>query len=254
MTQTAATEQELASHAAWQQQRQQRITSATGPLSLVETRWFEPGTTAEQAEQLVAQASAAESDNVVVTPMRRQRLNGDGEEFGLRRWQADAPAISEFLGMAQFDYNPEWVVEAVFTPATDGRTVAFEHIQEVGATRELTVPGDVTFTVNGETVTVTGFRASDTELIIPFSDRTTGASTALGSYAPGRFLAVNIANPEETGQLKVTLNFNYAYVPPCGFSAHFNCPMPPAQNRLPWEVTAGERAPQYTEGFDVHHI
>lgn len=251
-----ATAAQLAAHTAWQETRHTKITGPTGPLSLVETRWFMPGTTEAQAAELVQNEAAQSPATVTVTPMRRARLNGDGEEFGLRRWQADAPAISAFLGMAVFDYDPQWQLEATFTPATDGRTVAFEHIQEVGATRELTVPGDVTLTHNGQTLTLTGFRSAATELIIPFSDQTTGSAAANGSYAPGRFLLVDIAGADQHSQtpLKVVLDFNYAFVPPCGFSAQFNCPMPPAQNRLPWEITAGEQRPQYVDGFDVHKL
>lgn len=50
----------------------------------------------------------------------------------------------------------------------------------------------------------------------------------------------------------VTLDFNRAFVPPCGFSAQYNCPLPPAQNRFAEPVIAGEKQVRFTGGFDIY--
>ncbi|UFS57954.1 DUF1684 domain-containing protein [Subtercola endophyticus] len=50
----------------------------------------------------------------------------------------------------------------------------------------------------------------------------------------------------------VTLDFNRAYLPPCAFSYHFNCPMPPAQNRLTVPITAGEKNVLARDGSLLH--
>jgi uncharacterized protein len=42
----------------------------------------------------------------------------------------------------------------------------------------------------------------------------------------------------------VELDFNRAFLPPCAFGAGYLCPIPPAQNRLPFAVDAGERFPR----------
>ena len=68
--------------------------------------------------------------------------------------------------------------------------------------------------------------------MIVFSDATSGPV----SYSVGRFLMV-APNPDGT----ITLDFNRAYLPPCAFSYNFNCPMPPAENRFPFAVEAGEK-------------
>jgi uncharacterized protein (DUF1684 family) len=68
--------------------------------------------------------------------------------------------------------------------------------------------------------------------MIVFSDATSGQS----SYSVGRFLMV-APNPDGS----ITLDFNRAYLPPCAFSYNFNCPMPPAENRFPFAVLAGEK-------------
>jgi uncharacterized protein len=41
---------------------------------------------------------------------------------------------------------------------------------------------------------------------------------------------------------KVVLDFNKAYSPPCAFTPYATCPLPPRQNRLPVRVEAGELA------------
>ncbi len=46
------------------------------------------------------------------------------------------------------------------------------------------------------------------------------------------------ADPPAGG--KIVLDFNRAYSPPCAFTPHATCPLPPANNRLPVAVEAGE--------------
>jgi uncharacterized protein (DUF1684 family) len=43
------------------------------------------------------------------------------------------------------------------------------------------------------------------------------------------------------------LDFNKAYNPPCAFTAFSTCPMPPPENRLDFEVRAGEKKPRKVE-------
>ena len=38
----------------------------------------------------------------------------------------------------------------------------------------------------------------------------------------------------------VVVDFNLAYNPPCVFSPYATCPLPPAENRLPLRIEAGE--------------
>ena len=57
------------------------------------------------------------------------------------------------------------------------------------------------------------------------------------TYGAGRFLWVDA--PDAYG--RTVVDFNRAYNPPCAFSAFATCPLPPAQNRLPLEIRAGEK-------------
>jgi uncharacterized protein (DUF1684 family) len=56
------------------------------------------------------------------------------------------------------------------------------------------------------------------------------------TYGAGRFLYTEAARDG-----RVILDFNKAYNPPCAFTPYATCPLPPPQNRLPIRVEAGEK-------------
>jgi uncharacterized protein (DUF1684 family) len=69
-----------------------------------------------------------------------------------------------------------------------------------------------------------------------FADATSGDTT----YPAGR--ALDIPAPAEDGT--VTLDFNRAVNLPCAFGDFFPiCPTPPAKNRYPFRIEAGEKTP-----------
>jgi hypothetical protein len=68
-----------------------------------------------------------------------------------------------------------------------------------------------------------------------FRDRTSGRET----YQLGRYLDVD---PLEEGRYIV--DFNRAYNPACAYSPHYNCPVPPSENRLRVAIRAGEMTPR----------
>jgi uncharacterized protein (DUF1684 family) len=70
-----------------------------------------------------------------------------------------------------------------------------------------------------------------------FTDSTTGKE----SYKVGRYLD---AEPRPDGLY--VLDFNRAYNPACAYSDHYNCPIPPRENRLSVAVHAGEMDPHAT--------
>ena len=47
-----------------------------------------------------------------------------------------------------------------------------------------------------------------------------------------------------TGDAALVLDFNFAYNPACAFSPHYNCPVPPPENRLVVAIRAGEMTPE----------
>jgi uncharacterized protein (DUF1684 family) len=223
---------------AWRASRLASVVAPTGNLALIETRWAEAGET-ESPEQ----ALAGRPGSVTAATLRRGNINTGEVERGIRLWDANAPAIRHFDTIEVYPFNPGWVIEATFTPAPEPRPVPFEHIRDNGGTRDLAVPGDITFTLEGVDYALSAFD-DDGTLLLVFGDRTNGT----GSYGAGRFLIVR----REHGGDRVVLDFNRAFVPPCGFSAHYNCPMPPRQNRFHVAIEAGERFPVFRDGFDAH--
>ena len=228
-------------HARWQASRHAAVTSATGNLALVETRW-----TGEPADLAAARDAAPAS--VEVTPVRRADIANGGTEHGLRVWDAASPAIRAFERIDTYEHDPSWVVSGRFVPVAEDRTVPFEHIRDNGGTRDLVVPGDILVTVSGREYTLAAFDDGG-KLLLVFADETNGTET----YGAGRFLHVRReagATPGEPGP--VVLDFNRAFVPPCGFSAQYNCPLPPAANRFPLPIRAGEKRVVFRDGFDIY--
>ncbi|MGW1464280.1 DUF1684 domain-containing protein [Streptomyces sp. NPDC002308] len=224
---------------AWRAERHRALTSPMGNLALVETRWAPTGETPD-AETARAQAP----DTVTVTEVRRTDLVSGEPERGLRFWDADAPAIRAFDRVDTFAYDPALVLEATYTPVPGARRVAFEHIRDNGGSRDLVVPGDIALTFDGRDYTLSAFD-DDGTLLLVFGDPTNGDST----YGAGRFLFVRRTEDES----RVVLDFNQAFVPPCGFSDQYNCPMPPRQNRFHLPIEAGEKLPVFRDGSDAQH-
>ncbi|MFS8204268.1 DUF1684 domain-containing protein [Streptomyces sp. CWNU-52B] len=224
---------------AWRAERHRSLTSATGNLALVETRWLPAG-----EEPDAEAARAGQPDSVTVTTLQRADRVTGAPEHGLRFWDADSPAIRHFERVDAFPYDPAWVLEASYAPVAGARRVPFEHLRDNGGTRELVVPGDITLTLEGHTYTLSAFD-DDGTLLLVFGDPTNGDTT----YGAGRFLFVRRTEDDR----RVVLDFNRAFVPPCGFSDQYNCPMPPRQNRFHPAVAAGEKLPLFRDGFPAQH-
>lgn len=214
---------------AWRASRLASVTAPTGNLALIETRWLAPGD-----ETTLEDALAGQPETVIATELTRRNLETGEPERGIRLWDAQSPAIRDFETIDVFPFDPSWVVEATFTPVADDRTIPFEHIRDNGLTRELVVPGDITFERDGVDYTLSAFD-DDGTLLLVFGDPTNGDEGPEGTYASGRFLFVTREGD------RAVLDFNRAFVPPCGFSDQYNCPLPPRNNRFAVPVTAGEK-------------
>jgi uncharacterized protein (DUF1684 family) len=96
-------------------------------------------------------------------------------------------------------------------------------------------PGTVQFERDGRTFRIAALPgdADERSLWLIFADATNGRET----YGGGRFLFTEPVADDGS----VFVDFNLAYNPPCVFSAYATCPLPPAENRLPIRIEAGER-------------
>jgi uncharacterized protein len=219
----------------WREARRRMLTAPGGPLTLVMTEWLPDGAVPDlDAVRATVPATAT------VTELGRLDADTGAPEHGYRVWDADAPAVHAFAGIATFPYDPAWVLPATFTPVDADRTIPYEHLRDaVGTTRGLPVPGDIAVTIGGESYTLAGFADGDA-LIVVFADATNRSEDPeLRTYPTGRFVRVRL---DGDGPQDIELDLNRAYIPPCGFSDWFNCPLPPASNRIRVPVTAGERS------------
>jgi len=145
------------------------------------------------------------------------------------------PLRLNFAGVPVYRPSPRWV--------TAGRYVAFDQPRDttVGSVVEqllhvYAAPGRVEFELAGQALTLTAFNGRDPgSLSILFTDTTSGLTT----YPASRSLQV--AAPDSDGE--VTLDFNRAVNLPCAFTDFATCPLPPAENRLPIAIEAGEKTP-----------
>ena len=246
-----------------------------GPLALTNTQWVDmeqtiwgvPGVWAPRddgASGLIVKAEAAdgvvvdgdlvdgealvrgkddESPSTVVfsETLSAHVIAADGA-YALRVWDAQSEGITNFGGIDAFPYASEWVITGTWTEIPGGKSVGFEHLKEEGVARDEVVPGEIRFTHDGQDYNIAAFKAGRA-LQLVFADATNGDST----YSVGRFLFL-APNPDGS----ITLDFNYAILPPCAFSYAFNCPLPPAQNRFPFAIEAGEKNVLATDGSLLH--
>jgi uncharacterized protein len=249
-TTASAVEKAEAQREFWRSGRLASVTAPQGNLALIETRWLPAGETITDADALAGQPST-----VTVTRLERRNIDTGEPESGIRLWDSASPAILAFETVSLFDFAPEWVIEAQYAPVAGDRTVPFEHIRDNGGSRELVVPGDITFSLDGVEHRLSAFDDGGVLLLV-FGDTTNGRDDADGTYASGRFLFVERpGTPSDSDEGfdtagAVILDFNKSFVPPCGFSVQYNCPLPPRNNRFARDVRAGEKRVVFAE---QHH-
>lgn len=267
---TAPDDAGLAHHEAFRRKREQSVRAPQGALALVVTAWVSepttiesvPGTwsvspsgdglqvTADASDEIVVDGQVVDGGAIVyghdsMTPSSVRfddhttgfaigpDFNG---RFALQVWDADAAETRGFEGIDAYPYDPAWVKHGTFEPVEGG--VAFEYAKSRGGSlRQGVSPGRIRFEHEGTEIELVALPDGDS-LQIVFADATTGDET----YDVGRFLFVK---PRHDGT--VDLDFNRAIVPPCALSEQFNCPLPPAGNRLSIAIRAGEQRPRFAQ-------
>jgi hypothetical protein len=141
---------------------------------------------------------------------------------------------AQFLPLDYFPVDPAYIVPAVLKPATD--QAAIEMPTSTGERRQMRRVGTLGFSLKGRPLRLTAFvevGAPDVDhLFVPFTDLTTGTET----YAAGRYLDLD---RNATGIYAI--DFNRAYHPFCYYNPLYDCPYPPAENRVQMPIHAGER-------------
>jgi uncharacterized protein len=155
-----------------------------------------------------------------------------GGRIGLRIRDLDSPLRTAFPGLDFYPVDMAWRFSARFEAYEVPEMLVV--IDVTGAIRELESPGRVVFELRGQEYALIAVDERSSErFFFMFADRTTGNAT----YGAGRYLYTDY--PDQDGW--VVLDFNRAFNPPCAFTRHAVCPLPPSANRLPIRVTVGER-------------
>lgn len=264
----------------WHQQREQRLKKENGWLNLVGLYWLTEGDNtfgSDKSNKIIfpdkapafigtislhnGQAIIKINKDINVTsngkPVAELNMVSDSAEnvtvlslgslrwvfitrsgkYGIRLRDVEVPLVKDFKGIDTFPVNDDWRVNAHFVPYNPPKVVSINTI--IGTVEKDTVQGALEFEIAGKKYTLDPVTEGN-EFFIIFADKTNGIET----YGAGRFL---YASKPDSAEL-VVVDFNKAYNPPCAFTKFATCPLPPKQNYLQLEVTAGEKT--YGEG---HH-
>ncbi len=155
-----------------------------------------------------------------------------GSSYIVRPRRPDFHVREDYRGTPTYPPALQWVVTGRFLPHPAPVSVDVGTTID-GLSNTYESPGAVTFEIEGDTFELTAFDEDD-ELLFLFADGTSGVTT----YGGGREL---VAPLPDSGL--VVLDFNRARNLPCAYTPFATCPLPPAQNRLPLAIEAGERMP-----------
>lgn len=260
---------------AWRAERVERLMRPDNWLALVGLHWFEPGshTVGSGEDNAIRLATGParlgtltfEGDSLRFAPAEDAGIRVGGElrrdEFALVPDSAGPPTVVEFedgkarlqviarsgrhalrvrderantrVGFTGIDYypiDPAWRLEARFEPHPPGTVM--EVVNVLGMFEQMPNPGVVVFEKDGREFRLEALDEGDGRLFLVIADRTTGRET----YGAGRTLYADAAVDGRT-----VVDFNRAYNPPCAFTAHSTCVLPPPGNRMDLAVTAGEK-------------
>jgi uncharacterized protein (DUF1684 family) len=143
-----------------------------------------------------------------------------------------------FSGLRYFPLDPAFRIAAEVVPFARPEVVRMA--TSTGEIRPQLRYAELRFRIGDRELRLAGFtdphQHHTHELFVPFRDRTSGGET----YGAGRYLEVALEHHAD-GAHTATIDFNLAYNPYCAYSPNYSCPIPPAENRLPVAITAGER-------------
>jgi uncharacterized protein len=150
-----------------------------------------------------------------------------------------SPRYKLYRGMRFFPPDLAYHIVAAFTGNPKADTTII--LSTRGNRRRAVRMGWFDFKVNGAPCRLEATRllepgVGEKDLSIFFTDATTGKQ----SYSVGRYL-----DPEPLPDGRYVLDFNRCYDPACAYSEHYNCPIPPKENRLKVAIRAGQMDAHY---------
>lgn len=216
----------------WLNEEPQEISGLTG-------KWWAIGDT-------VHVAGSSTGEHAWTVPLRSEttfdfdgikvELASRGGQLVVRPRDPNAPMLKSFDSILTFDYDHSFRVVAKLKLSEMPREVVVDSVVE-GLTLAYVSPGALVFEISGETYELTAFdKANSEDLTVYFKDGTSGRST----YGTGRSVS---AVHQDNGSY--IIDFNYSSNFPCSYTDFATCPVAPFENKLPFDVTAGEMKPLY---------
>src|SRR5271169_1129926 len=159
------------------------------------------------------------------------------DQFGLRVKDLQAPTRVGFHGLRWYDPNASYRVHARWIPYNPPKVLDIPTV--LGTTTHLPAPGSAEFTLDGQVLRLEPVLEDpkSTDLFFIMRDTTSKTTT----YGAGRFLYTELPDHGVNQPGQLWLDFNRLVNPPCAFTSYATCPLPPAQNRLPVPIPAGEQ-------------
>lgn len=184
---------------------------------------------------LVVSAACASTPESYEQAMQAARAAKD-DAF---RTGADSPIPADkratFLPLRYFPLDVSYQAPALLQPS-DARGATLMMPTSAGTMRAMVRIGRLEFSLKGRSLTLGAFTEANApnldRLFVPFTDLTTGTET----YPGGRYLDL-----DRTATGIYVVDFNRAYNPYCYYNPTYDCPYPPAENRLPAPIRAGEK-------------
>lgn len=247
----------------WRQQRRDTLMSKGGWLSLIGRWWLEPGSvtvgsapdcdivlsvgpalagrlelvageglTFRNGEGAVEQTIGLDSRFPVMFPVDRftfEITSMDGSlALRVRDLQSEEPA--KLAPIPHYPTDPSWRIRAAWVALEAPGEVELDTV--VGVKTKVGVTHIARFEHDGQAVELLSTYGTPERPQFVFRDITARDET----YPPARFVF-----GEDVSDTQVTLDFNKAINPPCAFTEFAACPLPPAQNILPFAIRAGEK-------------
>ncbi|MEU6563012.1 DUF1684 domain-containing protein [Nocardia nova] len=147
-------------------------------------------------------------------------------ELAVRVFDPRAVTRIGLEGIDAFVPDRAWVIDGVAEEIS--AALRLDHIDGFVSTN---AAARIHLAIGGRDITFDGVRTPTGHTQITFADTTNGGETQ-------RFRFLTVPPPDDSG--RVSVDFNRAHLPPCTFSDHYLCPLPPAANRLDIPIRAGE--------------
>ncbi len=163
-----------------------------------------------------------------------------GDRVGVRTWNNGSRQRQEYTGSDWFPVDPSLRVTATFSEFPEPRTIHWLNV--IGDEKQSDVTGEWRFSLQGKDFSLVSTSDSNGDPFFVIRDGTSGKET----YGASRFLkGIN------TDGNTTVLDFNRAVNPPCAFTPHATCPLPPRENVLDVRIEAGEKLYSWDPGGAV---